>query len=111
MMLMILFFLVGPTITVPPRATAVLKGGSMEFSCFAVGTPAPMIHWEFQGETVGTGNILSIGKTHHTIGIGINCLIHAWCIDPMQMKLMSWFRVVILVLLLILLVPPLLQQH
>ena len=55
------FFAVLPFITVPPQAAAVEESGSVEFTCFAVGTPTPSIRWEFQGDTVGTGNTLTIG--------------------------------------------------
>ena len=51
-----------PIITVVPRPVAVPPNSPVEFSCFAVGTPAPSIHWEYEGRTVGTGNTLTIGN-------------------------------------------------
>ena len=50
-----------PVITVVTRPTAVLENDFVKFSCFAVGTPTPMIHWEYQGRIVGTGNTITIG--------------------------------------------------
>ena len=50
-----------PTITRLQEPVAVSESESVEFSCYAVGTPAPSIHWEFNGRTVATGNTLTIG--------------------------------------------------
>lgn len=61
-----------PFITVPPQSDAVMERGSVEFSCFAAGTPAPSIVWRFQEHTVGTGNTL-------TIGIYIYIVVQAVC--------------------------------
>ena len=54
-----------PVITLLREPTAVSESASVEFTCRAVGTPAPSISWEFQGGTVATGNTLTIGK--HTL--------------------------------------------
>ena len=51
-----------PIITVLQEPTAVSESDSVEFSCYAVGTPPPTISWEFQGKTVATGNTLTIGN-------------------------------------------------
>ncbi|CAI8034915.1 Protocadherin Fat 4, partial [Geodia barretti] len=54
--------LVVPVITLLREPTAVSESASVEFTCRAVGTPAPSISWEFQGGTVATGNTLTIDK-------------------------------------------------
>ena len=77
------FFAVLPFITVPPQAAAVEESGSVEFTCFAVGTPTPSIRWEFQGSTVGTGNTLTIGMV--CVSVCVRACVRAcvrvcvWC--------------------------------
>lgn len=50
-----------PVITIAPTPTAVVEDGKVEFSCFAIGKPSPMIRWEYDGSVVGNGNTLTIG--------------------------------------------------
>lgn len=50
-----------PVITTAPTPNAAMEDESVEFKCFAVGKPSPMIHWEYDGRMVGTGNTLTIG--------------------------------------------------
>ena len=55
---------VAPTITVPPNNVATQVGQSATFSCFAIGTPRPIIRWVHRGQEVGGGSTLVISDVN-----------------------------------------------